>query len=138
MDPNHIFVTFNLKQVLYELLVDVTVCMPHIGVPFIDVIFINSLEVVEQWPHELLIEENIFFNLFSFQPYWNAVLRLEEVIYLFLFALILRDNARPSYPLEAHEPLFFESKDGRVKEAPRLFQCKGSIFLPDDAKGQLK
>ena len=77
MDPYHIFVTFDLEQVLDKLLVDVAISMPHLSISFVNVIFVHSFKVVEQRPHELLVEKNIFFDIFSFQPDRYTVLGLE-------------------------------------------------------------
>ena len=77
MDPYHVFITFHLKQVLDKLLVDVAISMPHLSIPFVNVILIHSFEVVKQRPHELFVEKNVFFDVISFQPDGDAVLGLE-------------------------------------------------------------
>lgn len=124
MDPYHVFIALDLEKVLDKLLIDIAVSVPHVSISLINVIFIHSFEVVEQWPHKLFVEENIFLNVFSFQPNWNAVLRLEQLIDLLLFIFVLRDNSWPPDPLEAHQALFLKSKNSGVKEAPRFFECE--------------
>ena len=100
------------------MLVDVAIGVPHICISLVDVILVDPLEVVEQRSHKLFIEQNIFFDFLPLEPDRYAVLGLKEVIDFLLFTLVFGYDSGPADPLEAHEALLLEPKNGRIEEAP--------------------
>ena len=63
VDPDHVFFTLDLQQTLHENLVNVAVRVPHICIPRIDIILVNSFEIVKERPHKLLAKHYVFLDL---------------------------------------------------------------------------
>lgn len=127
MDPNHISLLLYLNQVQRKLLVHLTISVPHLGILLVDFIFVISFEIVEEWSQELLIEEHKLFNLVLFQPDRITILALKKFLNHDFFFFVLRDDSRPSNPLEVEKSLLFQSKDGWIEHGPTLFETQTSI-----------
>lgn len=96
MDPHHLLLLLNVKDGSGELLVNVLIFLPELT--GIQVVFnvIESLEVVEKWSQDCLMEIKEVFDGIRIEEYWDATVWFEDLCDFLGLLLILGDDSRPA------------------------------------------
>ena len=97
MDPNHVFVAIvDCFDLISICVIELFVTTPHLTVFFLVKLDIQTLEIMEQRPENLLMELEILCHLFSSMEDWDTV----ELVKDFADFILLRLFNKKTWPAD--------------------------------------